>query len=297
MSWIPRRKEWQKTYMGKRYRVSAKQLASEPTKAGSLIAANDWWEKKRAEIDNNDRVTLAYNEAIDRHECMADWFGEHGDSESQQHSLQQASRLRAILETENVPPMADVWEAFDGVSDLGVRIWQDRINTVQRRRKSVPHDQSLSFHVEAYLASKRTEASANEITVSGYDRYRRHVEYFRDWFGPSNPVTTIDAVKMRNYLAHLKEQIAEREQDPSKGMARWEAKGKLDTAKQFVRSLWEVGLIDLPRNIDNRKFTISVGTSKPQTIPLTDAKLLLAGKAEASEVTCLYVLLCANCGM
>lgn len=146
MSWIGRRKEWQKMYKG---------------------------------VDANDRTYQAYNELIDRHQMMADWFAEHGqtdgDEEARLDSLSQANRLRAILETEKKPTMPDVWSVFDGMSDLGVAIWNDRFDGLDRRRRRVPKDQTIAYHVEAYLASKRTNVNASDITPGMYGKYRRNI--------------------------------------------------------------------------------------------------------------------------
>ena len=50
MGWIRSRATWQKKHKGKLYCVSCRQLDAPPTKAGSMAAANDWWEGKLAEI-------------------------------------------------------------------------------------------------------------------------------------------------------------------------------------------------------------------------------------------------------
>ena len=42
---------WQKRYVRKLYGVSPRQPGCPPTKEGSRVAANVWWEKKQAAID------------------------------------------------------------------------------------------------------------------------------------------------------------------------------------------------------------------------------------------------------
>jgi integrase len=52
MSWEPERKRWVKMYRGVRYRVSCAELGvSLWTQEGSRMAANEWWRKKRIEIE------------------------------------------------------------------------------------------------------------------------------------------------------------------------------------------------------------------------------------------------------
>ena len=52
MGWVTSMKRWQKRYCGKLYTVSPRGLGVEPrTRSDSRNAANEWWDKKRAEID------------------------------------------------------------------------------------------------------------------------------------------------------------------------------------------------------------------------------------------------------
>src|SRR5688572_3586899 len=51
MTWVASQKRWTKAYKGTRYYVSAKELGCPPTMVESLLAANAWWERKRAEVD------------------------------------------------------------------------------------------------------------------------------------------------------------------------------------------------------------------------------------------------------
>ena len=51
MSWVKTRKRWEKMYKGQRFVVSPRQLGVADSKEESATAANEWWRKKRAEID------------------------------------------------------------------------------------------------------------------------------------------------------------------------------------------------------------------------------------------------------
>jgi hypothetical protein len=53
MSWIPKERRWVKRYRRVHYAVSPRQLKTAPTKEASREAANQWWTKKRAEIDES----------------------------------------------------------------------------------------------------------------------------------------------------------------------------------------------------------------------------------------------------
>jgi len=51
MGWNKDQRRWFKKYRGKIYSVSPRQLKCQPTKEASRQAANEWWAKKQAEID------------------------------------------------------------------------------------------------------------------------------------------------------------------------------------------------------------------------------------------------------
>ena len=51
MGWNTNQRRLFKRYKGKLHFVSPKQLGTEPTTDASRTAANEWWDKKRAEID------------------------------------------------------------------------------------------------------------------------------------------------------------------------------------------------------------------------------------------------------
>ena len=51
MTWEAPKSRWRKMHHGKIYTVSCDLLGTPPTKEASYLAANAWWQSKRAEID------------------------------------------------------------------------------------------------------------------------------------------------------------------------------------------------------------------------------------------------------
>jgi hypothetical protein len=51
MTWQARHRRWIKKHRGKQYVVSCRQLRTAPTKEASLQAANDWWTRRKVELD------------------------------------------------------------------------------------------------------------------------------------------------------------------------------------------------------------------------------------------------------
>lgn len=266
MTWT-RQGRWQKRYRSSLYGVSPRQLKCPPTKEASRLAANAWWEQKKAELDQEQSST----EELDK-----------------EHLSLEADIADVLKEN----PSQNTQFAFG-------RVYERRSQRSEKRVKGG----TISNHVGAFLRGKLTEVDAKEITPSRYDAYRRHVEHFRDWIGGDKGIDAIDAPTMQGYLDHLREQIGKRDRwqenstEQKQGFSRWEAKGRLATAVQFVRYLWELGLIELPRNIGGRKYRISIDATRPASIPLETAKLLIQGNPDVSERTRLFVLLMFNTGM
>jgi len=262
MSWT-KQKRWQKRYKGKLYGVSPRQLECPPTKEGSRVAANAWWEQKKAELDRDTNL--------------------------------QSREWQDFIDGER--------ELVELGAERNMMFALGRLHEREERRAEVKaRGQTIGDHIAAFVRGKRAEVDAKEISAGRYDAYRRHAEYFRDWVGMDEGAECLDSAKMVAYLDHLRGMIGERDrweetrEGPKQGMSRWEAKGKLDTAVSFVKHLWELGLIELPRKIGSRKYRISVGDTPNQSIDLDIARILAVGNAEASERTRLYVLLMLNCG-
>ncbi len=62
MTWVPGQRRWCKQYAGRRYYISARKLGCPETKEGSILAANQWWRDKQAELDYDLRAN-AYRPA------------------------------------------------------------------------------------------------------------------------------------------------------------------------------------------------------------------------------------------
>jgi integrase len=248
-------------------------LGVEPrTRLASRNAANEWWEKKRAEIDEKTAPTIP----------------DPGDGEP--HLRLQFPIPPEILEMTKTPV-----DALSAKQRLILAEWKRKVankaNPQIRNFKDLyreePTDMSVDHHVRRFLDKKLVEVEAGVITSGRYESYRCEIEAFREWFGAKSAIGGISATTLDDYLTHLQKQVA------LKDIAAKTAAGRLNTVKQFVRGLWEIELIELPRNMDSRKMKISVPAPRKRIIPLKDVKKLL--KAAGGRVQ-LYLLLMLNCG-
>lgn len=304
MSWIPSRREWQKVYRGVRYRISVRQLSCEPTKKGSQAAADDWWQAKLREIHQQQLHRRDYEDFIATNQKMAHWHQEHGEREAASERLAEAERLTGILNSKGDPPPPTFFsDPLRTGNELTPHLWRDRFRQMAERSPQEPN-RTIAHQVTQWLQVKLAEARDGQIKPKRYDRYRAQINHFQSWVGGAGCIDAVDAAALQAYRLALLDLVSQREEwesgsqkEQKKGISRWEGKQRLQTAVQWVRWLWRLGLIELPRILDDPRFGISVRDKTPRHIPVEHAKLLLGTHDQASEQTRLYVLLAANCGM
>src|SRR4051812_21445054 len=73
MTWVPERRGWLKKYRGRMYSVSCRQLGAPATKAGSVLAANNWWEAKLQEVESQERGRQQQTSPVVR--ALGQWLG------------------------------------------------------------------------------------------------------------------------------------------------------------------------------------------------------------------------------
>ena len=102
------------------YAVSPRTLGCEPTKEASRQAANEWWEKKLAEIDealgkakrHPANLVQHYEEAIENHRLFAKWHRKYGNLQEAERSEEMMEWLKEALASDTPPfplttPQAD----------------------------------------------------------------------------------------------------------------------------------------------------------------------------------------------
>lgn len=189
-------------------------------------------------------------------------------------------REKGQTEPDVIDPMVPLPEV------LAREIWADRIE--HQRRQAGRTDDTVSSGTESFLAVKRAEVDSGTLSAGRYDPLRVHLHHFRDWLGGSLPVKSITGKVIADYYSELMRGIRERD---------WSAdyaKDRFNAVKSFVRWLWTIDLIDLPRNLDSRTFKIRKRIATPQVFTREELNRLMAC---ATERTRLYLLLMLNCGM
>ena len=273
MGWVASMKRWQKRYRGKLYTVSPRQLGIEPrTREATRDAGNQWWEKKEKEID----------------EAAAPEIPDPG-------TIEPLLKVQFPLPPKIVELLQVPSELLDDEQRQVLIGWKQKVDgqTQPLIRKFIHHfrdkptDMSVGYHVQRFVGRKLVEVDAGEITPGRYESYRCEIEPFGKWGGTETEGQSLTGALLEDYVVYLQKLVA-------KGtISAKTAAGRLSTAKQFIRALWEIELIELPRNIESRRMKITVKPPKKATVPLAELKKLIK---TAEDRTRLYLLLMLNCG-
>jgi integrase len=289
MSWIAKTATWMKEYKKRKYAVSCRQLGAPPTKEGSYKLANAWWERKKAEIDGYTAAPAPIKpgtpEAI--HCILEAWAGAPITS-----PLEEALVMQDLI--------ANIDQVEDKLSLLQAIRGPERVAQLQAGVDALldvpaaPPEHSVKAHVEAWQRQQQGRVDAGQLSPDRANNNRLALAHFVDFVGPHADISTIDAQTLNSFYSHCLEQVAERRKDAGEGWSIAFAKDVFSVAKSFVRWAWEVGALELPRNLGSKAFKFGNGAKAIQTWTVAEFRLAVE-KAPGKLKLCL--LLMANCGM
>lgn len=153
---------------------------------------------------------------------------------------------------------------------------------------------TIQQHVDSFLAFYRSMAKAGKCSVSQADALRYSLGIFTAWCeAPTTattgdrPATDINASMVRAYSTHIIDQVSSGDIAPKTGSHH------LTIFKQFVRHLWREEVINLPRNLSDAHFRITVPAQEIETYSKADISTIMKA---ASPRTRLYCLMALNTG-
>jgi len=169
------------------------------------------------------------------------------------------------------------------------KIWHDRLEVMQR--SAAPPEQTVKANVDRFLAVKRADVAANELSVGRLYALQLHLSHFADWIGHETAVTEINGPRLSDYrLELLKEVEAERWSSTT-------AKDRMNSVTSFVRWLFEIEAIpELPRVMAGKSKALQI-TPAHTTITIFTRDEVTQSLTAATDRTKLYILLMLNCGM
>ena len=288
LTWLAGSKRWRKKYKGRQYYFVGGTTKSD---LKGYAQAYDAWLAKKAEIDADSEAAKPnrndYEKAIASLIEMQDWFGEKGNQEGLRSTSQRIDELQQALALDAPPALSQLErDPYAGMSEVGKQVWADRL---QRSRAAPKTDATVARYIRLFLDRKRTLASSGELSLDQYDLLRVCLEHFERWHGGTRPIESIDSTTLIEYHSALLSQAT----SGGKGGSRHSAKHRMGRLRQFVRWCWELGALELPRNINSADLRITLPTPQIRTI---NAALFRQMIDAATPSTKLYLLLMANCG-
>jgi len=320
-AWLrPKPRRWRKMYKGRIFTVSCRELGKPETKEASYQAANRWWTKKLAEIEDvprrsNDDILneLEIRRDVSRNmgaEPEADQIDQkiaivRALEDEPREEVEQAlydlevfeeifpdnstTKARIEIARRNGIPVADDIDPFilDYIfGDRRLKLDREVRKIVERlpeKAPNVPEDRAVAVQIDRFLALERVRVEGKNVSVGEYELVTRALNDFRSWIGNVS-IETIDADRLEAWWSHL-----------AVGKLSVETKKKkLRHVKSFINWLSEKGLIPSPPNLHSRRHRFGGGVRAVPTVPTADVKKLIDA---ASGQLRLHLLLMANCGM
>jgi integrase len=289
MSWIAKTATWMKEYKKRKYAVSCRQLGAPPTKEGSYRQANDWWARKKAEIDGYTLTpappTPGTPEAF--HRILEAWAGASVETPEEAWEV-----IQHLVDNFHTVRDKQTLQTFIHGPDRLAQLQQEAGLVFDS--PAVPVEKSVGAQVDRWVATQQAQVGAGNLTPDRADNNRIALYHFRDWCGPM-AVEQIDAARLHGFYLWCLAKVEERQNDPTHkaGWGGEYAKKVFATARTITRFLWESGLIELPRNIDSKAWRFGNGA---KAVPTWTVKEVQRVVREAPGQLRLHLLLMLNCG-
>jgi integrase len=340
MHWDGEKKIWYRMYRGNRLKVAVATLEEQGypvrsyTQEGSYDAANQWYRKRRADIDAARGQTVRPRLPLEDLAAAA-----HGDpkvfdsqlgvigilykqiAERVEQEKRDAAEVRAADPEEGPPHDSEqalkdaVW-AMIGPSLRAVleggsipksicdQLPPGRCQQIEQGiqiaagKPNTPADQTVRAWADRWLDWQHKLAERGSKSAGRVRNLRHFLGYFVAFVGENHPVSQVTTETYTRYYAYLLERVRTRSNPDG-----WSPKTAQDTfivAKQFIRYLVSQDACVRPSNFDER-LSFGVLPKAPQTWTAGELHAALDAarhiKKGAADRFRLCLLLMANCGM
>lgn len=281
-------------------------LGAPATKEGSYQAANDWWRKKRAEINGQEAARHPHADQLQELAEKLAYANRNGLNDEAADLADLAARVKELGPDDPPQLSPEATRLVNALDVLGVdterldltalemlfgggAVWTDRM----RREQAVPADKTIGALAKKWSADRANEAVKGVRSADGADNMRISLDHFVTFAGATTAAESIDADLWGRWHTECRSQIARRnEGGDGDGWADEYAKKVFGVARSFVKWLWERSLCELPRNLE--KLRIEVGSKAIPIFSDAEIKLLLDGATGQHK---LHLLLMLNTGM
>ncbi|HSI34765.1 MAG: hypothetical protein ACAI43_13075 [Phycisphaerae bacterium] len=272
LSWKPDRQCWYKKFGGKKHYAPIK-CKGKTTDPEGYRASLEWWEKKEAEL----KVSHAQMKATAERDAEIEKF-----MRDPQHPREREAAEKIVERFERAAKDPSL-----SMGEVGAAVYRDR-----KRREveaaATPADRQMKAMVKRFLNHKVQQAGTGLKSDGRVINIATYLRQFENFVGPDRPISDITAMTLFDYHGKAMTDMATGQ------LSSYGARDRMQIARQFIRWAWEMGVLDLPRNIQSKDLTIYVEQQEIKVFDFDKLKGIISG---APEPLRLYLLLCANCGM
>ncbi|MCE9620708.1 MAG: hypothetical protein K8R92_12490 [Planctomycetes bacterium] len=259
LTWHEARHCWKKYADGKTYYLAKGKCKTKYDSEG-YKAAMDEWQKIHVDLRAAAKATELFESDPEVAEKIALAYQNklHWEKQYPNKTYEEAKTIEAALETHR------------------------RVNV------ELPKEKTVESHIDSFVKLKTAQVAADQKSAGRLRNIRTYVNRFGEFVGKQNAIETITAVTLSDFHARLLGEVARG------GMSASSARDAMQVARQFIKWLWGLSVIELPNNIDSKDLEINVPS---QAIEVWDFDILKGVLKAAPEPLRLYLLLMANCGM
>jgi len=290
LTWRPREKRWRKKYKGNEYYFPAPE-----GKLKSYECCYQEWQRLKAEIDlglkePHEKAWAAFiDRLIDEQEKVKDSGNTLQARMAWEFFQVMVNRAQRFMEQgEEFPGVPGKPFVMKRVKDKKGKPVDDGIPAPWETSGVYWQEKSIGANVQRFLGGKRQQAERGDLSRGRHEVLRSCLESFAEFVGPASPVESIRSPMLTRYRDHLQKRVDDKEFSPAY------ARNHLQVLRQFVKWCWEQELLEIPRVLRGREFTITVPTKKVDVFSDTEIREILGCSPEATK---LHLLLMLNCGM
>lgn len=210
--------------------------------------------------------------------------------------------VQQVIEGETVPLLGKLAAKGERLPDnIAGQLPPARVNQIEdagkamRGEPTTAPERTVKANVERWVATQQALVAAGSLAPDHADNRRICVNHFAGFLGETADVNTIDAARFHDFYLWCLQKVETRlaDKDRKAGWSTDYSKKVFNTARAFVRFLWESGLIELPRNLNSRSFRFNGGAKDIKVWAVDEVRRVIG---EAPGQLKLHLLLMANCG-
>ena len=291
MTWIKGQKHWTKMHKGVRYYISPKELGTEATMEASVHAANRWWEEKKRSLDMEEwqaQQKFIPGTGAAKAEVLYPYLP-GGLSEVPSRAVVHAAVLAMLEDYKDKPELRrELLVRFFGAGEVQ-KMEREAEEKVKQLAISEAPDRSVGYLVNSFLTMEQRRVALGNLTAGQLDNTRRCIHHFQDWLGENTDIAELTEQRWETWYRFLVEQLH------SGTWGDTHCDRHFSTAKRFVRYLWELKIIELPRNLNSRQLVFTV--TPPEEIEHWTVEDIAQMNAVVKNQPRLHFLLMLNCAM